>query len=294
MKLEKFQQIDQLCESILLESSTIINFLKEFRGGETVAKEMHKQWGIPNDLKFIEVYDINLLHFLNTDQSGVIIEATKNDGVGALNFVAGRDGYYYIFSDGEHVQSDIWTERTEEDYSYHFPEFVDDLRNVAPVKWYISVTSSARDKKDNRRLRNNMQMQVALTGDDIYEKIKPIIKTIVKKAIPGIRSKAIQLLNNNALEKSRLQIQHLIQLQNLLDDDSDNNFDRNSIIKPRLHYAISLAGEYYYPNENTLDRERLIYFDIAAGDTSKLLTIVKFFKQGLLRSANHYWNRRNS
>jgi hypothetical protein len=155
-------------------------------------------------------------------------------------------------------------------------------------------TSSARDNKDNRRLRNNMQTQVALTRDDIYEKIKPIIKTIVKKAIPGIRSNAIQLLNNNALEKSRLQIQHLIQLQNLLDDDSDNNFDRNSIIKPRLDYAISLAGEYYYPNENTLDRERLIYFDIAAGDTSKLLTIVKFFKQGLLRSAKHYWNRRNS
>jgi hypothetical protein len=288
----------QLCESLVLEVSTTGNLVNSLPGGTALIKKLHTM-GLAHNQEYEPQAKIEWSRLKDWSMGGwVVLQYPK--GVGAIHQ---RDGNYIAVASPANQSVDPETgvvaglETFENSRGGNILEFLKQRLGGHPRKLYIGRDSGevARTQRKRAELKQGSKSGRQVSSDTLVIKFKPLWVRATTAAIADIKGMVTSMVKNDAFEKAKKKIDWLNQLVAALDE-----FESNPDSVPRPFHeaarkAVLMSAVHYYPDETgelsrsyggyQLENEagmRHLLQDIASGDTSKIGTVLAFFKRNLL------------
>ena len=286
MRLENYQLFAQLCESYIEEASTSLDMVKGHPGAQEVIQQLHTQMGLSHDQQYGPVAKISWSELKDSYRgSWVLIKGDKGTGAIKAN---GRD-YEAVASAGG--ESTAFRDGRGGNVIDFLKGKIGGLRS-----FYVGKNSNAvQDKKKQRAGQKANTGPTAVTQSTLVKKFRPLWVKAMTAAVADIKGHISNQIKNDAFEKAKRKLTQLEQLQNALDSVQRDD-DVPGFINKAVQDSILMAAAHYYPDEtgeirrsygsgNTSTNEagpQKLLADISQGDTSKLGTILAFFKRNLI------------
>jgi len=276
----------QLCESVLFEYSSSIQLVRQLQGGDQLVKYLHKTQGLAHDQDYSEVPKISW-NDLKNRTSWVLLQYPK--GVGAIKQKSGS--YEALASNGTEV---------EEFYSDRGGNILDFFKSRLggnPRKIFVGKDEgNVRGKQAQRSQNKQSPEKPRVNRDALLVKFKPLWSKAIAAAVADAKGIVGQMVKNDAFEKASVKIKHLQNLTNMQDEFESNPDSVKDKLGPTINKAVLLAAAYHYPDETgeitkswghnwssaSNDGPNKLLQDISAGDTTKMGTILSFFKKVLV------------
>jgi hypothetical protein len=296
MNIRFYQQFAQLCESLVFEASTTGNIINSLPGGVALMKKLHTM-GLAHDQEYQLQPRIEWNKLKDYSYGGwVILEYPK--GVGAIHQ---KRGEYTAVASPASPSVDPETgvvselETFENSRGGNILEFLKRTLGGNPKKLYIgSDNNKVKDKQSQRKKFKDITNN-AMTSEKLVIKFKPLWVRAATAAIADIKGMASSMLKNDAFEKASNKINVLTYLTAALDQFEKNPESIPDIFLSAAQKAVMMSAYYYYPDESgQFTRSYRGYSledptgtnhllqDIANGDTTKMGTVLTFFKRNLL------------
>jgi hypothetical protein len=276
----------QLCEGVLFEYSSSIQLVRQLQGGDQLVKYLHRTQGLSHDQDYSEVPKISW-NDLKNRTSWVLLQYPK--GVGAIKQKSGS--YEALASTGTEV---------EEFYSDRGGNVLDFFKSRLggnPRKIFVGKDEGAvRSKKAQRADRQGEKDRPRVDRDTLLVKFKPLWSKAIAAALADAKGIVGQMIKNDSFDKAANKIKHLQNLTNMQDEFESDPSSVQSKLGPVINKAVLLAAAYHYPDEtgeitkswgssyssaNTEGPNKLLQ-DISSGDTTKMGTVLSFFKKVLI------------
>lgn len=304
-----------LLENIVQEASTSMDLVRKLPNSDILIKYMHTHLGLAHDQEYDEVKKISWndikirSRWGSNDKQNWVLVRGKN-GVGAIS---STERYHALAVDeiGEIVEKTSDRGGTVLDWLKDY---------IGPIQsFYVGKASGAVKKKKIERKKQKPLPVEQYTDIDTFsmilmKKFKPLWVRAVEAAQADIKGFVGTQIKNSSYEKAGKKLnrlQALDQILKALEDGKDPTSSQDgyndtysapfSAMKLALHNAILLTAHHYYPDltGGFTDRARSygrssthslnnqsavehLFNDIRGGDTSKLGTLLAFFKKGLI------------
>jgi len=286
------QLFSQLCEHIVTEASSAMTLLGAHPGASVIIKALHKQDndGLSHNQDFEGIRKISWSDLKNRFPKGWVL-VTGPNGSGAIQArhshytaLASTGGEPVSFGDAkggnvlDFLQGQLggkW-----EKYSY----------------WIGTENKYAMNKRADRK--QSAPKQQVMDQETLMNKFRPLWAKSMTAAIADGKGMAAVMLKNDAFEKVEKKLKQLQYLQRGLDELEAGNKEPPDWIKGAINSAILMSAAYYYPEETgEITRSRYggasysserpegaqkLLQDLSNGDTSKLGTVLGFFKRSLI------------
>ena len=137
-----------------------------------------------------------------------------------------------------------------------------------------------------------------MNNEKLLMKFKPLWAKAIQAAVADIKGMVGNMIKNDAFEKAEKKINQVKKLQAMMDaqETGADTSNLTSSLQSAIQYAVGMAAVHYYPektgafirdyggrqNPENQEGMRMVLNDIAQGDTSKLGTVLAFFKRTLI------------
>ena len=132
--------------------------------------------------------------------------------------------------------------------------------------------------------------------DTLTKKFKPLWQRAINTAIADIKGYVANQIKNDAFEKAQRKLDQVKRLQDILDNMEAGSEETPGTIKQAINSAVLMAASHHYPeqtgnitrgyssgyNAERSEGPNQLLKDIAAGDQTKLGTVLGFFKRTLI------------
>jgi len=290
MRPETYKLFAQFCESFLPEASSSMSMITGNPGGKEVVQKLHREMGLSHDQAYKPIPKISWSDLKgNWRGAWVIIQGTK--GTGAIKASGGSTSTYHaVASVGGEVNS------FQDQRGGNVLDFL--TGNIGKLqKFYVGNNDTrVNDKKKQRAELNKVTGPQAVNQTTLINKFKPLWVKAIVAAIADSKGHVANMIKNDAFSKAQTKLNHIEQLQNGLDAIEAGNTDTPEFIGKAVNTAVLMAAHHHYPEETgditrSYGRSYSSQFhegpqkllqDISQGDTSKLGTILAFFKRALI------------
>jgi hypothetical protein len=288
MSTAQIKQFVQLCETFLPEVSSATGLINGKEGGKEVIKFLHAQKGMAHNQAFQEIPKISW-SLLKDSYKGAWVIIIGDKGVGAIKSkdssyetVASTGGEVKTFSDSRGGNN------------------IDFLKNnIGSLRKFFSGrdTGKVRDVQRQRQDRNAGAEPGQVTQDTLVKKFRPLWSKAITAAIADIKGHITNQIKNDAFEKAKRKLSQIESLQNGLEAIEAGSEDIPGFVGSSVQIAILMAAAHYYPEltgeiqkssygggyrASNQEGPQKLLADISGGDTSKLGTILAFFKRSLI------------
>lgn len=289
MRLETHQLFAQLCEGILNEASTAMDLIKNTTGGKEVVQKLHRDLGLKHDFTFKEIPKI-LWSDLKDSYRGAWVIMAGQKGTAAIKAEGGNTGSYIAVANGGGETRVVKDSRGGNVLDFIKGEI------GKPVKFYTAQnTRDVADIRDTRASRRQGK-DTTINQETLVAKFKPLWIKAMTASIADIKGHVANMIKNDAFEKAKRKLEYIESLQNGLEALEAGESDAPHYIKAAVNTAVLMAASHYYPEQTgeitrgysrgytsaNSEGPRQLLQDISEGDTSKLGTILAFFKKALI------------
>lgn len=291
MSPESLKVFVKLCESILPEASSSMSLIVNNPGGKEVVQKLHQELGLAHNQDYRPVDKISWSELKDSYRGAwVIIQGTK--GTGAIKASGGTTGSYTA------VASSGGETRTVTDG--RGGNIIDFLKGEIGKlqKFYVGRNSTTVNDLKKKRAASQQGADQTVTQEILVKKFKPLWVKAISTAIADIKGHVSNMIKNDAFSKAQHKLNHIESLQNGLEAiEAGNVDDAPDFIKRAVATAILMTAAHYYPEQtgeitrgygrgsyssaNSEGPQKLLQ-DISGGDSSKLGTILAFFKRALI------------
>lgn len=292
MHPESYKLIAGLFETFIAEDSTAISMIGSLPGGTEVAQKLHKEMGLSHDQEFKSVSKIAWSELKDMYKGGwVLIKGTS--GAGAIR---ARNSSY------ESLAFDPDTKEIKVLRDSRGGNNIDFLKgNIGKlVGFYVGKDSGkADDLRRKRQSNKEVEGPQAVNRDSLVKKFKPLWLRSMQAAQADIKGMIATMIKNDAFDKAKRKLAILQDLQRAADNMEVGALDQTpDWLQKAVSNAIVMAASYHYPDlTGEIERSRYagiasasenpegpkkLLSDISNGDTTKLGTILGFFKRNLI------------
>jgi hypothetical protein len=288
MRLENYQLFAQLCESYIEEASTSLDMVKGHPGAQEVIQRLHTQMGLSHDQQYGPVAKISWSELKDSYRgSWVLIKGDKGTGAIKAN---GRDYEAVASAGGE-------TTAFRDGRGGNVVDFLKGKIGGLRSFYVGKNTNAVKDKQTKRQGQKANVGPSAVNQGTLVKKFRPLWVKAMTAATADIKGHISNQIKNDAFEKAKRKLTQLEQLQNALSAlERGDTEDVPSFVNKAVQDSILMAAAHYYPDEtgeirrsygsgNTSTHDagpQKLLADISQGDTSKLGTILAFFKRNLI------------
>lgn len=293
MKAENIQLFVQLCETFLPEASSAMALINGKPGGKEVVKYLHTTKSLAHDQDFKEIGKISWSE-LKDSRYGKWVIIYGDKGVGAIKATNGA--YQSIASDGSNG-GQVYTYSNDRGGNN-----IDFLKSHigALRKFFTGAdTGEVRKTQSTRSERNAPVASASVSRHTLIDKFRPLWARAIEAAIADGKGHVQNMIKNDAFEKAKKKLNQIESLQNGLEViQSGNTNGAPDFIETAVNSAILMTAAHFYPEETGEIRKsgysgknyssqfeagpRRVLKDIEGGDSSKLGTILTFFKRSLI------------
>jgi hypothetical protein len=268
-----------------------MNLIKDAPGGAAVIKELHKYKALSHDQDYKQIDKISWSELKDSYKGAwVIIQGDR--GTGAIKASGGNTGSYSaVASTGGTVQ------QASDSRGGNIIDFlkgeIGGLR-----KFYVGKNSTVvGDKQRQRKSARDGSATTEINQATLLRKFRPIWVNAMTTAIADIKGHIANQIKNDAFDKATKKLERVSSLKRQLEElESGTDTGGQGDINRAVSTAIVMAASYHYP-ELTGNIERnygssyvatrsegtdQLLKDIAAKDTAKLATVLRFFKRALI------------
>ena len=291
MRPESYQLFAQLCEGIVAEASSAMALIQQQPGGKEVIQKLHKSEQLGHDLVYQSIPKIAWSDLKDSYRGAwVIIQGEK--GTGAIKASGGNTGTYLaVASTGSEPES------IKDGRGGNVIDFLKGKIGKLQKFYVAKNTTAVSDKQRKRSADNAVAGPGTVNTETLVKKFKPLWSKAITAAVADIKGHVANMIKNDAFEKAKRKLDHVERLQNALEALEAGNLDSTpEFITGAVNTAVLMAAAHYYPettgeitksysrNYNSTHQEgpQQLLKDIAGGDTSKLGTILSFFKRSLI------------
>ena len=286
------QHFANLADQFLAEVSTSLDIVGKQPGGAEVIKNLHQSAGLAHDINYAPVPKIAWSE-LKSSYNGAWVIIQGDKGTGAIRASGGTTGTYEaLASSGGEVF------KLRDGRGGNILDFLKGhIGNLQ--KFYVGKnTGSVQTKQRNRQELNQQPAAGAINQDTLIIKFKPLWVKAMDLALGDVKGMAQTMLKNDAFDKANRKIEQARNLVKGIEAVQNGESDIPSAVKAAVQSGILMAAAHYYPEETgeitrsrygggglSVERDegkQKLLADIAAGDTSKLGTILAFFKRSLI------------
>jgi hypothetical protein len=292
MNLQSHQLFAQLCESIVFEASSSMDIIRGLPGGAEVVQQLHREGDLGHGQQYKPVDKIAWSDLKDSYRGAwVIMKYPK--GVGAIRATGGNTGSYVAAaSTGSGV------ENYSDSRGGNVLAFLKQKLGGNPIKlWAGNDTGDTKTlKKTRQQGKQNIEKATTMTQEALIAKFKPLWARAAKAAIADIKGMVGIMIKNDSFDKASNKMTQLRSLSDALSVLENGEHDTPDIFQKAVRTAVVLAASHFYPDEtgeitrsygsgysssNDAGVKHLLS-DISSGDTSKLGTILSFFKRSLI------------
>lgn len=287
MKLQTHQLFAQLCESIVFEDSSTMNLIQGLPGGQQVVQFLHRKHQLSHDQNYVKTAKISWSELKDAYRgSWVIMKYPK--GTGAIKQSGGN--YEAIASTGDEPET------FRDSRGGNILDFLKSRLGGNPTAMFVGKDNqSVKQKQQKRAAAQAPAKGTAATPEGLVEKFRPLWVRAATAAIADIKGMVGIMLKNDAFEKASNKLNHLQSLTKSIDDLESGDSKTPEVFRSAIQQAILLAASHYYPEQTgnitknysgfssaSSEGTQLLLKDISEGDTSKIGTILSFFKRSLI------------
>ena len=299
MKPQTYKLFAQLCESLLSEDSTSMNLVSQHKGGSEIVKYLHKNQQLGHDQSYRQVDKISWDELKDSWHGSWALLLYRN-GTGAIRAKGGS--YEALASTGTQTTDPETGEVTGPVETFtsgrggNILDFFKDRLGGKPQKIFVGRgTGGVGNKRDERQKQKQGAKGKQYDADSLARKFKPLWVRATNAAIADIKGMTYTMIKNDAFAKAQQKVALLIKLTEALE-----LFETQPEYLPPLFHsaaeaAVYMAAAHYYPDstgtisrpwgswgsENPEGPQQLLK-DISNGDTTKLGTVLGFFKKNLM------------
>lgn len=288
MNKQGYYNFAALCESIVFEASSSIDLFKGFAGGDAVMRKLHSEYKLSHDQKYMPTEKISWSVLKDMSRGGwVLVKGQK--GTGAIQQKSGS--YTALASTGQ--EPEVYRNDRGGNILDFFKEKIGKITHI-----YIGSELGSVKKKQSDREANKASAEKTMSNEKLLMKFKPLWAKAIQAAIADVKGMISNMIKNDAYEKAEKKLNHVRKLQNMMDvlETGGDTSGFTSNLEGTISMAVGMAAAHYYPEktgafqrsyngrqtpENTEGMRQLLT-DIAQGDTSKLGTVLAFFKRTLV------------
>lgn len=276
----------QLCEGVLFEYSSSMQILRKLPGGSNLIKMLHQTQGLSHDQEYTEVPKISW-NDLKNRTSWVLLQYPN--GVGAIKQ---KSGSYEAIASTETEIEEFYSDRGGNILNFFKNRLGGNPRKIFVGKDFGTVRSKQSQRSQNKQSTDKPRID----RETLLIKFKPLWSKAISAAVADVKGIVGQMIKNDAFDKASNKIKHLQTLTNMQDQFEVDPSDVQSKLGPAINKAILLAAAYHYPEETgevrktwgsnweaaSNDGPNKLLQDISSGDTTKMGTILSFFKKVLI------------
>lgn len=288
MQPETYKLFSQLCENLVFEVSSTMNLINTNTGGTELVKYLHKH-GLSHNQEYHPTARIAWSELKNYSRGGWVI-LQYPQGSGAIIQKGSR--YTAVASTGAGEPETFINDR-----GGNILDFLKQRLGGNPRAMYVGrdtgTVTNLQQKRDELKTKTSPSSRVS--SETLAIKFKPLWIRATTAAIADIKGMVSSMIKNDAFEKSKKKIDWLNHLVSALDEFENNSNSVPSLFKDAARKAVLMAAVHYYPDETgELTRSysghqvqyetgvnRLLQ-DISNGDTTRVGTVLAFFKRNLL------------
>jgi len=292
MRPESYKLIAELFETFIKEDSTAIGMIGGLAGGKNVAQKLHKDMGLAHDQEFIEVPKIAWSDLKDMYRGGwILIKGAK--GAGAIR---ARSGDY------ESVAVDLTTGEVDTFRDSRGGNNLDFLKGHIGklTAFYVGKDSgkTAELKRKRQDIKGTSGSQL-VSQETLVKKFKPLWLRSMRAAEADVKGMITTMIKNDAYEKAEKKLGIVKSLQRASEAMEMGELDSApEWLQRSVNNAILMAASHHYPEltgeiqrgrygsgglqATNSDGPRKLLQDISDGDTTKLGTILGFFKRNLI------------
>lgn len=312
MKTPSKKEFIALLETIVTEASSAINIVKNSPKALQLLKYLHQNEKLPHDIQFSPEDKIAWTEFSSGSWgpgSAHWIIVTGTIGTAVIKSKIGRSrtsrsfNVYGVDSEGEIL-------------ARRFDSGADAMKYAKSlIGRTTGYYASVRDPESIEDLKATRQKNRAIKQDQfespdqfalvMMTKMRPLWLKALHAAHSDVKGFIVSQLKNNALHKADQKLKKLQKIDELITtiENDDGTIKKNpqsypQVLTGAMLNAINMTAYHYYPELSrefrrtgygnlhsvSLDALRQLFDDIRAGDTSKISTIIAFFRQGLLHT----------
>jgi hypothetical protein len=292
MRPESYKLIAQLFEGFVKEDSSAIGMIGDLTGGKAVAQKLHKDMGLSHDQQFVSVPKISWSELKDMYKGGwVLIKGSK--GAGAIR---ARSGDY------ESVAVNSTTGEVETFRDGRGGNNLDFLKGHIGklVGFYVGKDSGkAAELKRKRKDSSAVAGAQLVSQETLVKKFKPLWLRSMRAAEADVKGMITTMIKNDAYEKAERKLSILKSLQRASESMESGELDSApEWLQRSVSNAVLMAASHHYPEltgeiqrgrygsgglqASNSDGPRKLLQDISDGDTTKLGTILGFFKRNLI------------
>jgi len=287
MKQQTHQLFAQLCENVLAEASTTMDLIQGQPGGQQIVKFLHSQQGLSHDQNYVKAPKISWSELKDSYRGAwVILKYPK--GVGAIKQSGGS--YEAAASTGQEPET------FRDSRGGNILDFLKSRLGGNPTAMYVGKEAGKTKELKQKRASLQAPSKNSITNPEgLVEKFRPLWVKAATAAIADVKGIVSTMVKNDAFDKASHKISLLQHLTRALDDLETGETKTPDAFKEAVNQAILLAASHYYPeqtgnitrsyrgfNAERSEGQELLLKDIANGDTSKIGTILAFFKRSLI------------
>ena len=295
MKPFPYAKFANLCEAHIAEVSTSLDLVRGHTGGDAVIKYLHKDQKLGHDLKYMPVDKISW-STLKDAYKGAWVIIVGSNATGAIRAHGGTTGSY------EAVAVDPATGELRKLNDSRGGNILDFLKPLLGKfqKYYVARnTDAVRDKQRSRETNKASTGPQAVDQSTIIKKFRPMWVKAMTAALADVKGMAATMIKNDAFDKAEKKINICRSLESAIEQVDAGSDEVPPSISGAVQSAIYMAASHHYPEQTgEITRSRygrgisaersegpsMLLNDIAKGDTSKLGTILGFFKRSLITS----------
>lgn len=265
-----------------------MNLIAGLPGGQQVVKYLHSQEKLSHKQAYHKTDKISWNDLKDSYRgSWVIMKYPK--GVGAIKQTQGT--YYAVASTGGKVET------FSDSRGGNIMDFLKSKLGGKPSALYTGTDrGEVKDIQQKRASQKGDMKGREMSTEVLVAKFKPLWVRAANAAIADIKGMVGIMVKNNSFDKASNKISQLRSLSDALNSLENEEGTTPDIFQKAVRTAVVLAGAHYYPDEtgeitrhyggsyngaNDAGVKHLLS-DISSGDTSKLGTILSFFKRSLI------------
>lgn len=288
MNTQGYNHFAALCETIVFEASSSIDLFKGFPGGDAVIRKLHSEYSLSHNQEYQPTDKISWSVLKDMSRGGwVLVKGQK--GTGAIQQKNGS--YTALASTGDDPQV------IRNDRGGNILDFFKGTIGKITTIYIGRETGSVKDKK-SKRADLNKSAEKSMSNEKLLLKFKPLWARAIQAAIADIKGMIGNMIKNDAYDKAEKKLAQVRKLQHMMDalETGADTSNLTGSLETAISLAVGMAASHYYPDQTGAFQRsyngrqspersegmRQLLTDIAQGDTSKLGTVLGFFKRTLI------------
>ena len=291
MRIESMKLFAQLLEAYLPEDSSAMSTLGSVPGGREVVRVLHKYYRLAHDQLYAEEVKISW-SILKDSRYGAWVLIKGENGAGAIKAKTSGTSYMSVAFDPTTNAVETFEDDRGGNNIAWLKSKIGKLRN-----FYVGVDRGGLEKKRRERQERSDRPEAgAVTTDTLINRFRPLWLRAMTAAEADVKGMIATMIKNSAYDKAKRKMDQALLLQSAIERLETGTLKGSpEFVREAVHLAVMMSAAHYYPDETGEIRKdyrsyiaqfeegpKKLLKDISDGDTSKLGTILTFFKRSLI------------